>query len=881
MEHQKISFWLKIKKTIRRSINYLLSETNNHFICFLPKNLGFSSRFLKKFYSRITLKDEQLDKIKNMPENSIKIYATKHKSTFEYLFYHSRYEAEDVSIPEIAFDYKIVLWQPISRLFKILLSYIDYFFSYFQINNPYKSGYVVNELISGKTALLSLIEKKGFYRRFVKSKADPLLYLVTMQKDIDRPIFIIPQLMMYSKKPQRTNTSIGDIIFGSEEKPGKIKRLITLFNHPNEIFVEVSEPFSLQQFLKLPENYALSPEQQAIKIRRQLLVQINRHKQSIIGPILKSRVEVKENILTNPKVQEFFVDFAKTNNIPIRQVQKRADAYLDEIASNYSSKMIKLYDIVITWILKHMFEGLSLNYEVLSKVKNASLKAPLILAPCHKSHLDYLMLSYVFFKNNLPCPHIAAGKNLSFWPLGPIFRGGGAFFLRRTFKGDELYAKIFAEYVQNLILEGFNIEFFIEGGRSRTGKILMPKLGFLSLILNAYTNKVCNDLMFVPVFVSYDRVIEESAYLHEIEGGQKEPESFMQVLKARKFIRKRYGKIYIMFDEPFSLNEYLANNNIDIFNLSKEELKPTLQNLGFRLTYSINKVSIVTPHALVAAALLNIDKKRFSYDKFVELIDTYITFLISQDSKLADSLFADKDGAIKQTIESFIQSKFIEKIPNTSEDESSSISTLAYKINENKRGSLDYYKNGCIVLLIPAAMTAMSILEKDAFQFVSQDIYKSYGFLQNFFQYEFTYDPDKNSSYYVEKTIKSFVDDAILMPHQTIPDMYNITSSGFRKLKVFATFLKTYLESYFVVLNFFAKYPKNIVDEKNRINKIQTLGKRMYNKKEIERRESFSKFAYKNAMDFFIEHEVTSSDDKEKIDYYLTKMKKYMNCLTS
>jgi len=192
-----------------------------------------------------------------------------------------------------------------------------------------------------------------------------------------------------------------------------------------------------------------------------------------------------------------------------------------------------MFAAILEWIINTIFEGISVNESGLARMKSMFKKGPVILLPCHKSHIDYLMISYIMFRNNMPCPHIVAGKNLSFWPLGTIFRGGGAFFMRRTFKGAELYAKVFSEYMKKLLSEGFNIELFIEGGRSRTGKLLPPKFGLMTILLNAFKEKACDDLLIVPVFFGYDRVLEEDAYLHEVEGGVKEPESVGQIFKAR------------------------------------------------------------------------------------------------------------------------------------------------------------------------------------------------------------------------------------------------------------------------------------------------------------------------------------------------------------
>ena len=867
-----------IKQKLRGWIDNFLKGTYNHFLCYLPVNIGFFSFWaLKIFFSGVKLDENQASIIKKIPEKSIIIYTTKNKSYFKYLFYHTRYRQEGLPVPEIGLDYRVVIWQPVSRIFRIVLSHLDYIFHNKAWPNPYKSGYIKQELINGRSGLLSLVEKRGFYRRFVKEKADPIRYLIEIQKSIESPIFIVPQLMFFSKKPHRSTPNLIDIIFGTEENPGKIRRIVTLFKTPGNVFVEVSEPVNLKEFLALNENRYQSIEQQSLLLRRYLLAQINQHRRSIVGPILKSREELKENILTNNKLQKFMYDHSKKRDIPIQRVRKEAEKYLDEIAANYNIAIIRMAAFVIRWIISTMFEGVTVNNDVLNEVKIMSKRGPLILVPCHKSHIDYLILSYILYNNNMPCPHIAAGKNLSFWPLGPLFRRGGAFFIRRTFRGAVLYSKVFAEYINKLLEEGFNIEMFIEGGRSRTGKLIMPKLGLLSILLSAYKNGSCDDMIFVPIFIGYDRVLEESAYLNEIEGGQKEPENLLQVIKAGRLLKKRYGRIYIKFHEPISLNELLSESGSKIQDMSSKEQNAFIRNLGHRIINAIDSVSLVTPYSLVASAILNCPKKSFTYDYLMSEMEIYMTYLFSKNAEMADTLVLDQARAFEKVLDHYTHRKFIEKIPK--KDEKSQSSDVIFKVNESKRPVLEYYKNNCISFFIPAAFTALAILENDAFQFSTSDIINSYTFLQEFFKNEFSYDVDKTPDYFVRKNIKIFIDDAILMPHSTLPDTYNLTSAGYRKLKLFSSFLKTYFESYFIVLNFFMRYPKEFINTNDRLKKVQSMGNRMYKRKGIERKEALSKINFQNAVDYFTSHGVRSSDDRNRIEFYVDTIKRYMSYL--
>jgi glycerol-3-phosphate O-acyltransferase len=862
---------------LRGWINNALDGTHDHYACFLPEHSGsFSSAILRLFFTGITVDKNQIDIVKNIPDDAIIVYTTKYKSNFDYLFYYTRYRLSGLPFPDIGFDYNIFIWQKISRLFKILLAHLDFFMQNFSSPNPYKRGYFKKKLLAGHAGFLSLVEKGGFYRRFVKAKTDPIEYLIEMQKTVDRPIFLVPQLMFFSKKPNRSHPGLIDILFGTEDRPGKTRRMLALFKYPGKVFVETADPLNLQQFLELEDIREQSTERQTGALRHKLLVQINRHRQSITGPVLKSREELKESILTHERFQEFMDKYSKSRNIQIPEIRKRADAYLEEIAAKYNIGMLRIFSALVGWIIHVMFDGVTINHDGLNRVKAMYQKGPLILIPCHKSHIDYLILSYLLYHNNMPCPHIAAGKNLSFWPLGPLFRSGGAFFIRRTFGGAVLYSKVFTEYLYKLLEEGFNIEFFIEGGRSRTGKLILPKLGLLSILLDAYKNKVCNDLIFAPIYIGYDRILEESAYLHELEGGQKEPESFWQIIKARKFLKKRYGKIYIQFHDPISLNALFSQNGTSIEDMSAKDKNAFCRNLGHRVINSINKSTVVTPHGVVASALLNFNKNRFSYSKLRSQVDTYIKYLNSQDALLADTLVIDQDHAIWNAFNAYVQRKFIEPV---SKNKDNTNGDAEYFINTGKRPALEYYKNNCISFFIPAAFTALEILNKDAFQFSVSDLRNGYALLQELFKNEFAYDIELAPEHYVLNIIRAFTDDAIIMPHKTLPDTYNLTSAGFRKIKQYSSFLRTYFESYLIVLNFFKQNPNTSKNIKDRMKKIEAMGNRMYKRNEIERQEALSKVTYENAADFFISRGVKGPDDMDKIELYDKTIKRYLSIL--
>ena len=862
------------KSRWRKMMNALLSGSHNHFLAYLPAQKGmFSTWIMQRFYSGIRDDERQLEIIRSLPKDATIVYLNKFKSYFDFLFYHSRFIQNRLPVPEIGLNYRVLFFQPVSRLLRTLLAKFDHLTLKWKLPDPYRDGYFQAELNQGTSAFLSLVNEKGFYKRFVKAEADPIRHLIEAQAESSKEIYIVPLLMFFGKKPSRSVPSIIDLILGPESKPGLLRRWVTLIKNPQKLFYEISTPISLREFLDDPRLRNMPMDHQALVLRRNLLLQLNRHRQSITGPIKKTMEELKESILTSDRLKIYLDEHAAKRDIPLARIRRKADTYIDEIACKQSPALIRFAEYVVGWILNTMFQGVSYNEEGLRHIKAMAQKGPIIFVPCHKSHVDYLMLPYLFYRNNMAVPYIAAGANLSFWPLGPIFRAGGAFFLRRTFRGNVLYSKVFAEYIHRLLVEGFNIKLFIEGTRSRTGKLIMPKLGFISILMNAYKNGACEDLVFAPIYIGYDRVLEEKSYLHEIEGGKKEPENFLQVISARKFLRNRYGKVYIKFHPTISLNQLLAAAGSNLSEMSTKDQNALCRNLGHRIINAINQVTVVNPHALVASVLLNVPKERISYNNLMQQIDNYLQHLTLQNADIADTLLMDHVHAVENVLRDYIGRKLISRVDGR---KVSPLAEAQFAVNVSRRPVLEYYKNNCISFFVPAAFVALAILDKDAFQFSASDLQEVYLFLQDFFKYEFAFDVDKAPDHYLRKTIKAFIDDAMIIPHPTLPDTYNITSAGFRKLKHYSRFLKPYFESYWIVLQYFSSTPQNGHAGKDKLKKIQTIGERLYKRKEIELIEALSKINFSNGINFFTTHNVKGSDDADGVEFYRGVIQKYL-----
>jgi glycerol-3-phosphate O-acyltransferase len=199
-------------------------------------------------------------------------------------------------------------------------------------------------------------------------------------------------------------------------------------------------------------------------------------------------------------------------------VEKEAHKVMDSILSNYNHNVLKSFAQVMKKTFVSIYEKIIINEQSLMKIKRfcEQKKGPIMFCPTHRSYIDFLLLSVVLYYYKMEVPFICAGEDfLQIMIVNSLLRSAGAFFMRRTLKGDDLYKVIFKEYVTGLAIDNYNLEFFIEGTRSRTNKVLPPKFGFLSILTQAYFKKKVEEMTFIPVTINYTRVLEVILYHHK------------------------------------------------------------------------------------------------------------------------------------------------------------------------------------------------------------------------------------------------------------------------------------------------------------------------------------------------------------------------------
>jgi glycerol-3-phosphate O-acyltransferase len=370
-------------------------------------------------------------------------------------------------------------------------------------------------------------------------------------------------------------------------------------------------------------------EQRSVRwMLRNLRASLRAQRASTIGPDLSHRRTLATQLLKTADVRGVVRREMQARGWSRRVALLAARKYAVEIAANYSQSFVRFMSVMLGWLWNRLYEGV--DFEHVDKLNEIG-DAEIIYVPCHRSHMDYLLLSYVIYRKGFAIPHVAAGINLNLPVIGRFLRMGGAFFLRRTFKGDALYAAVFAKYLGIMIARGHSLEYFIEGGRSRTGRLLSPRTGMLSMSVRAYLRDPKRPVVFMPVYFGYERIVEGRTYIGELSGQPKEKESVLGLIKAiGSVLRSKLGKVHVNLGEPIALDALLSRRNPDWRDTSPKDsesrsgwVSDAVGELAARINIEINAAAAVTPINLVAMAILATPRQALPEVDLVRQVELY------------------------------------------------------------------------------------------------------------------------------------------------------------------------------------------------------------------------------------------------------------------
>lgn len=420
---------------------------------------------------------------------------------------------------------------------------------------------------------------------------------------------LVPVSIFVGQAPNRSSGWFSVLFSENWTIVGRFRRLLALLLNGRDTLVQFAPPVALRGIIA----EELPPERTVRKLSRVLRTHFRRVREVVVGPDLSTRRMLVDKVLAAEPVREAIADQARRDKSKPEAAWQKAHAMAYEIAADYSHPVVRSASFLLTPVWNRIYRGVLVHH--LDKFKQAAPGFEVVYVPSHRSHMDYLLLSYLLYTHGIVPPHIFAGINLNLPVVGTLLRKGGAFFARRSFRGNALYSAVFREYMAQLVAGGYSIEYFIEGGRSRTGRLLQPKVGSLAMTVRAYLRQPSRPVLFQPVYIGYEKLMEGRSYLDELTGKPKEKESIWQLLMGiPKVLRSNFGQVVVNFGAPIRLDEVLARHAAewDGKPVAEDEkpawLSDSIDALAQEIQVNVNRAADVNPINLLALALLSTPK---------------------------------------------------------------------------------------------------------------------------------------------------------------------------------------------------------------------------------------------------------------------------------
>lgn len=647
-----------------------------HPSAMLDEQNGAYRLIFPRFFKRISVDHEGVERIKEASRHATIIYVTKYVGQLEYSYFNHLFSEH--GLPKSAYCNALTVrrWMKPRACWRSIAAQEREIGTHGRPLDPLADGMLTDMVGRGETVMLRIPQADLEEGHIVYSTPlQGLRAIIDAQRISGRPIAIVPIDFLWSRRPPRKSRSMVDILFGEKDQPGRIRKFVLFWrNYKRRAQASLGIPIGVQELIAAHPD--ASSEELEGMLRQTLKSTLHLQRRTITGPAIRPRSAMIQEVLADEVLDETICRIAAERGKPADDLRDLAHRYAKEIVSDPDHTYIETLEWFLSRTLIRLFESFNVDTDGLNRAKELFGKGPIVFVPNHKSHVDYLVLSYILYHHGMNIPHIAAGKNLSFWPLGRIFRRCGAFFIRRSFKGNELYEAVLQTYLKVLMKEGHSQEFFIEGGRSRTGKLKNPRTGMLRMLQRAARESGVTDITYMPVAITYDRVIEQKSYMKELAGEQKTAEGASHLLKLTKFMKRQkssYGSIYIRFGKPIPHSD-------------SGEGAGAIEGLAQDICHEINRRIVVTPAAVAAAALLSAPTKGVAFPQFRLSAQAVLACLSAKGVEIPPKLASSPLSVLKDAVAKLAQQKLVSSHDDALEP--------FISVEESKRIPLSYLRNG-------------------------------------------------------------------------------------------------------------------------------------------------------------------------------------------
>jgi glycerol-3-phosphate O-acyltransferase len=538
------------------------------------------------------------------------------------------------------------------------------------------------------------------------------------------------------------------------------------------------------------------------------------------------------------------MDYCKRNNEPFIDTRRRARRYLEEMAADLRPWPVAFLRWLVDRLLPRVYEGVEVDQQGLEQVRRVMRRAPVVFVPSHKSHIDYLILGYILDKHQLSMPLTVSGVNLDFWPIGDIFRGSGAFFIRRSFRGKRIYTLCLVKYLEAILREGLSLTFYVEGGRSRIGKLLPPKTGFLQYILQAAGGANRPEIAFVPVSIGYERIFEERFYTNEAAGKPNEGENLQTLLRNRRMLAKSRGRVWIDFGQPIMMSDLLWERGGAAMRLDEEQRRELANKIAHRVVYAINQRQPITAYAIVAEALLAGARRGAAAETILRRYQLLRDYLEDVGAAMPES---------QVSVSTVLAAMVAEKVLTFEEDEEGEEPPF-YFLDDARRLPLTIYANTAAPHHQAMSLLALTLLgSRDPRP--AEALFEDFRFLIWLLQREFVFGPTPEPT--AAEAHADFdrvlgVCEAKGWVEKRGPGLA-LTNDGRFAAETFAAVVRGYIESYHLAARTLLARKAEVSSDKEMVKAALKKGARLLGAGELQHPEAMHKLIVENAMRRFAE----------------------------
>jgi glycerol-3-phosphate O-acyltransferase len=493
---------------------------------------------------------------------------------------------------------------------------------------------------------------------------------------------------------------------GDPRDPGPLRQRAVLWRGRDRCRIVAGEPALVSELRERWRGEAGADLEQttglAEFVARQAALALERAERRLRGARYKVPRLVHDDILNRPGFRGGLARLARELGREPARVTREASRDLREIAATHSPFVIDLVAHGIHLLYTRGY-GEALHYDRghLEGLKALAQQHPVAFLPSHRSNLDHLVLQYALHENGHPPNHTAGGINMNFFPVGPLVRRSGVFFIRRSFKDDPVYKFVLQHYIDYLVEKRFTLEWYIEGGRSRTGKLLPPRFGMLAYVVDAWRRGKSDDVMLVPVSIAYDQIQDVGEYAAEQSGAPKARESFGWFVGVVRRLRRRYGDIHIRFGEPISLAKALGRG-APATEPAPDEQSLAVRKLAFEVCVRINRATPITPCSLVTLAMIGSGFRALSVDETVAALRNILHFVRSRGLPTTEELRLDEPEGVRRQLDALVENGVVTCFRDGPEP--------VYRIGPEQQLAAAYYRNTVIHFFVTAAVAELALL---------------------------------------------------------------------------------------------------------------------------------------------------------------------------